>query len=272
CRGMAGTTPAVSLLTIFAVFGYMIVSEGWHGHLRTETLTLLDENAHHAVTIGRTGFYSPLTPGGGLHFSPETELLAQTGSVEEASYYRGPGKPHGGGSGSSCSPDSTQEQHPSPGCINARIPAHFTARKCETRRERVTIAKNKDGLLTVVNGLGADMRSFEYADEKGRLHRTTGGVPSGGQGVLTPTGESVAPETAETAWRRLYTSDWSQSIRTLPGKTKAFLRPRTYLAVLDDAPFLEDGLPSTKNRKCTSVVLGLHSPSPLAGEGQGGGD
>jgi hypothetical protein len=255
---MLWTIPAVSLLTIFAVFGYMIVSEGWHGHLRTETLTLLDENSHHAVTIGRTGFYSPLTPGGGLHFSPETELMPQTGSVEETSYYptRGRGS-RAAGPGSSCSLDWTQEQHLSRGWINARIPAHFTVRKCETRRERVTIAKNKDGLLTVVNGLGADMKSFELADEKGKLYRTAGGVSPGGQGVLTPTGESIAPESAETAWRRLYTGDWSQSIRTLPGRTKEFLRPRTYLAVLDDAPFLEDGLPSTKNRKCTSVVLGL---------------
>src|SRR5262249_57686222 len=124
CRGMAGTTPAVSLLTIFAVFGYMIVSEGWHGHLRTETLTLLDENSHHAVTIGRTGFYSPLTPGGGLHFSPETELMPQTGSMEEASIYTRGRRPSSG-SGSSCSLDWTQAQHLSRGWVNARTPAHF---------------------------------------------------------------------------------------------------------------------------------------------------
>ncbi|MGH7225580.1 MAG: hypothetical protein ACRELF_20375, partial [Gemmataceae bacterium] len=40
------TTPAISLCTCLAVFGSMLISEGWQGQLRTETLTLLDETTH----------------------------------------------------------------------------------------------------------------------------------------------------------------------------------------------------------------------------------
>src|SRR5207244_58111 len=71
------TIPAIALVTCVAVFGYATFGEGWGGHSRTETLTILDEHSHRATTIGWTGFYTPLTPGDGLHFNSETELIPQ---------------------------------------------------------------------------------------------------------------------------------------------------------------------------------------------------
>jgi hypothetical protein len=36
-----------------------------------------------------------------------------------------------------------------------------------------------------------------------------------------------------------------------------FLTPLSYVAVLEEAPFVEDGLRNARNRKCRSIVLGI---------------
>ena len=38
---------------------------------------------------------------------------------------------------------------------------------------------------------------------------------------------------------------------------KDHLYPRTYLAQVEDSPFLEDGLRDAKSRKCRSIVIGF---------------
>src|SRR5205807_2362189 len=102
-------------------------------------------------------FYSPLTPGDGLHFGPETELTFQGG---EDIYYgkRGYGyeeEPRGGGKAFTL--DWSIDQHLARGWVSARLPAHFRLRKSEVQRERVTVHRDKDGNLSAVNGLGAEI-------------------------------------------------------------------------------------------------------------------
>src|SRR5205823_12860439 len=92
------TVPLLSGFTVLAVFGYMLLSEGWSRHLRIETITVLDESTLRAATVGWTAFYSPVTPGDGLHFSYDTEVTLQgdAGEMEDIYYGRG----HRGGSSS----------------------------------------------------------------------------------------------------------------------------------------------------------------------------
>ena len=68
------TVPAFSLVTCVLLFGYMMLTEGWHGHVRADSVTVLDEARQRGATVGWLGFYSPTTPGGGLQFSDDTEL------------------------------------------------------------------------------------------------------------------------------------------------------------------------------------------------------
>src|SRR5439155_282988 len=70
------TVPLISLCTCVAVFGYMVLAEGWQGHARIESVTILDqtEPEPRANTLGRCGLYSPITPGDGLRFSLATEI------------------------------------------------------------------------------------------------------------------------------------------------------------------------------------------------------
>jgi hypothetical protein len=244
------TVPAISAATCAAVFGYMLVSEGWSGQLRTEGLTVLDETSHRASSIGWTGFYAPLTPGDGLHFSTETELLPQIGH-DPYSYRSSPR-----GSGVSGTLDWSEGQHLAKGWVTPRVPAHFMLRKSEARRERIPIRKDKNGTLTMVNGLGADVRKLWYADETGALYEA-GPITSGAQAVLTPAREKLTDKTNAYRLRSLFASDWVRIAQTAPTGVKNLLCRHSYLAELDESPFIEDGMRSAKTRKCRSVVIGF---------------
>lgn len=246
---MLWTVPLISSMTCVAVFAYMLVVEGWHGQLRTEGITILDEGSRRAASIGWTAFYTPLTPGDGLHFSNDTELVPQ---IAQDSWHRG---------GSARAIDWTQEQHLTSGWVPARTPAHFLVRKCETRRERVTLNRESDGSLTLVNGLGAPVTEFWYADDQKRLYRA-GPVPAGEKAIMKPTGETLAAEPALDVWRQVLAGDWLMTRKNAKENPKDFLVPRSYLAALEETPFFEDGLRQTRSRKCSSIVVGLPSHDP----------
>jgi hypothetical protein len=240
------TVPTISLVTILAVFGYMLLLEGWSGHLRTEALTILDETSHRAATIGWMAFYTPVTPGDGLHFDYDTEVTPQIGS----DMYRGriSGGPH--------DIDWTSDQHLTRGWVSARIPAHFKLRKCAVRRERVTVGPGPDGALTAANGLGAEVSRLHYADEQGRVYRA-GPIPAGARAVLAATGETLPADREWEEARALYAGDWVGLVASAARTPTRLLGPRCYLAELDSAPFVEEGLRNVKTRACRSVVLGI---------------
>ena len=172
---MFWTTPVISLMTCFAVLVYATFAEGWDRHARTEGLTILDERTHRATTIGWTAFYSSLTPSDGLHFSYETELTPQIASREIG--------------GTPRSVDWTHDQHLESGWMTARVPAHFMLRKSEVRRERVTVRRGTNNRLSVVNGLGAEIRQFWLADKDGTVYFGVD-IPAGAETELSSRTES----------------------------------------------------------------------------------
>jgi hypothetical protein len=245
---MLWTVPAISLVTCLAVFGYMLLLEGWEGHLRTEGLTILDQTTHRATTIGLTAFYSPVTPSDGLHFGPDTELSPQL--ADDAYPYR-----RGGGAARTIDWGHGEDQHLSKGWVTARTPAYFMVRKSEVRRERVSVSRGPDGTLTMVNGLGAEIQDFWYADENNWLY-SAGPVASGSRVVLTATGKQLTGRPVE-ALRQVYQRDSLTNINNLSKSPQTWLLPREYLATLEASLFIEDGLAKAKTRKTRAVVLGI---------------
>ena len=151
---MLWTVPVISLTTCFAVFLYATFSEGWNRYIRTEGLTILDQRSNRATSIGLTAFYSALTPGDGLHFGYETELIPQIFNATPIPR----------------TVDWTHDQHLGRGWIAARVPVHFKVRKTEVRRERVTVRRGEAARLNIVNGLGADIDQFWLADTDGTIY------------------------------------------------------------------------------------------------------
>jgi hypothetical protein len=246
---MLWTVPAISLLTCVAVLGYMFVDEGWAAHVRTETFTILDENAHQASTLGWIGYYAPVVPSDGLHFSPQTELTPQL----RPRTFRMDSRPH--------SLDWTEEQHLASGWLTARLPAHFLARKNERRLERVMVSK-KDGVWTMVNGLKADIRQITFMGSGRGMGKgvpckvyTAENVPAGQQAVLKV--RDATAMATQSRLRELYRRDWLSEIRAARAEPDRYLRPGCYLAVLEANPFLEEGLRNPGHRKALALVCGI---------------
>jgi hypothetical protein len=110
--------------------------------------------------------------------------------------------------------------------------------------------------VTAVNGLGADMQKLWYADEQGRVYGA-GPLTAGAKAVLTLTGEQLEDKTAKKAARAVYAEDWIRVYSPVAANPKNHLSPRSYLAQVEDSPFLEDGLRDAKTRKCRSIVIGF---------------
>ena len=243
------TVPAFSLLTCGIVFGYSILSEGFRGSWRLQAMTVLDETTHRATSIGWMGFYSPLTPAGGLRSSYETELTPQLRQDDWRSRARG-----------SRTIDWTNGQHLASGWVQARVPAYFKFRKSEARRQRLAIETDDDGRIVVVNGLGADISRLHLADAAGRIH-VGGAIPAGAKAILGPTDKRVD---GTKALATVYIQRWPQSIKQISDRPAAFLRPGTYLAELVDSPFVETPLKGARATKFQVIVYGI---SGKAGHG-----
>jgi len=244
---MLWTVPAVALVTCLAVFLYALLAEGWSGHTRTAAVTILDQRNHRAATIGLAGFYSPLTPGDGLHFSRDTEAVPQWGDMHDYRGRRGTPEAHW-----------SQDQHLRGGWISARVPVHFRLRKAETRRERLDVAAAPDGTVIVVNGLGARIRRLHLADANGRIHEATD-VKPGAQAVLKATSQRTRLDRAATL-SSLQTMLVNGPVYTLKGLADSqgdFLLPSTYVAELDGAPFVESALAGAEDEESRSVVYGI---------------
>jgi hypothetical protein len=241
---MLWTVPAISFLTCLLVFGYMLIAEGWRGNRRTVALTVLDESTHRATTVGWVGYYTPMTPGDGLHFSSDTELSLMRGEELRAS----------------CTVDWSRDQHLVSGWVPARVPAHFMFRKSEAaRRERVVFERGNDGSASAANQLGADVKRLWYADEQGRVW-SADAIPAGGRVTLRDTGRTLPQDAGPGGRKKLrdpYAADWLHSVDQLLADPDQYLAPGRYVAELEDSPFADKGLESAQPRKCKAVVLGI---------------
>jgi hypothetical protein len=241
------TTPAISLATCVAVFGFMIASEGWEGRLRIETFTFLDESTHRAITVGWTGVYTPLTPADGLHFSYDTEVIPQRVFEDYNDQSR------------SCTIDWTQDQHFASGWVEARVPAIFRVRKSELRRERITLRPDTDGSWIMKNFLPVDVRRFSYVDEKWQLHQAEN-VAAGAEAKLKQSEKEGIVAIANMA-NPLSSSGWKNNMDQLAANPQRYLRPGTYLAEVDDSPFLENCLRNARQRKAHALIVGIRPKS-----------
>jgi hypothetical protein len=241
------TVPLIALLTGGLMFGYSVVSEGFEGHCRTATLTLLDETTGRATSLGWAAYYSPLATREGLRFSYQTELNPQI-SADRGYSYRASESTSG-----NRTVVWTEDQHLASGWLAARVPVHFTFRKSEVRRERLAVHTGAGGKLTVVNGLGAPIKQLTLADRDGRL-LAAANIPAGAEVAL----DLLDIKAGATQNRRsLYKAAWLSGVRTLADSPRDYLQPQTYVAVLDGSPFTDNAMPAAREQGSIAVVYGI---------------
>jgi hypothetical protein len=240
---MLWTVPVIALAACLAVTGFALLGEGVAATSRAETFTILDESSHRATTVGWTAFYAPIAPRDGLHFGYDTELAPV---APEMWRYRG--------GGSDRTIDFSNDQHLDSGWITARVPAYFKFRKSETRRERLAIRRSGDS-ISVVNGLGADIRALWLADRDGKIYSARE-IRAGAETKLGTASFVVAENKA--SLREVFTDGyWLGAMKAVETNPQRYLAPGCYLAALDATPFVEEGLKGVETRKARSLVYGV---------------
>jgi hypothetical protein len=167
------------------------------------------------------------------------------------------------GQGTAREVDWTQGQHLGRGWASARVPAHFSVRKAESRRERLQVERSGES-LEVVNGLGAAITSLWMADTSGRLYQASG-IAAGQKAQLTAAPESAGPagDTGPAALRTDLAVTLFQDMSLSNAAT--YLAPGTYLATLDRNPFVENPLgpkATSARTRAIAVVYGVLEAQP----------
>ncbi len=242
------TIPTMSVLTTLAIVCYMLLSEGITPTARVGGITILDERTRRAATLGFNGFYCPLSPRGGLHYGYNTEVTPRAFT----SGFRMGGSPPR-------AVDWTTHQHLYDGWVQPRVPAYFALRTSEARTERLHIRKEADGILTIVNGLGADISRLLVTDAAGIVYECSE-IPAGGRGAARPVqGVSARPRTGPRLGRILGSGLWYPGFfDDPPAADRKILGRETYLAFLEGAPFVENGLRGRARLNASSVVYGCY--------------
>lgn len=244
---MLVTVPVISLLTCGGVFVYAVVSEGWTPNVRVGTVTLLDEKARRAVTVGGIGYYCPMAPSGGLHFTTDTELTPHVGQFNNMGFGYG-----GGGDQSiSGTVDWTQDQHLEGSWIQARVPLHFSVRKVQRSRLRLTFSGTTDA-RKVANGLGVDIERLLVVDHDGQVYRARN-VAAGAEATLERTGLTSGVGEVSGA---LGDEDPLKVAGKMARYPDQYLRRNCYLAITRSA-LVETGLDDPEMHHTLGIVYGL---------------
>ncbi|MBN1788019.1 MAG: hypothetical protein JW806_06450 [Sedimentisphaerales bacterium] len=247
---MLWTVPAVSILTSAAVFAYAICTEGLDSNYRNRTITILNQVFNNATTIGINAFYCPLTPRQGLHYDYETELTP----IGIDTWRRG----------SSRVLDWTNDQHLETGWIMGRVPAYFLLRKGRVTAENINIIPNSTNELLAENHFDDDISKLWYADKNGKIYSAQN-ISAGTKIKLTLTEKLLSESYQNDTWRNIYSRNWANSYDRIIAKPEKYLRPGTYIAVLEASPFIEQPLKKAKiQKKSESLIIGIVE-SPLDG-------
>ncbi|MBB6428838.1 hypothetical protein [Algisphaera agarilytica] len=237
------TIPAIAFVFAGAVLAYSILSEGVRPRAKTVAVTVLDQTTRQAVTLGFTGYYAPLTPGDGLRFGERTMITPQNSDSGYYGYNRG--RPR--------TIDVTNGQHLSRGWVVARVPAHFDLRTVEDRRERLDITRAEDGGLAVVNGLGLPIKRLILVDAQGQMYEAPS-IAAGGS-VDAERIERKAVD-RESVMEKLSEVGAIYTVNDLEKAPELYASRSTYVAILDDASFVEPGLADLTDHETRAVVVG----------------
>ena len=234
------TTPVIAVFFSLAVVLYSFFSEGWYSRVRNNTLTILDENARLAATIGLQGYYCPLPPRG-FHFSDSTCFVA----LGNAAASRG------------CGIDWNDGQHLSSDWIRSRIPEYFLVRRAEPRRERLQILSAAPDQIEVLNGIGTTLTELRAVDPAGTEYQTGEPVPPGQKAILRRIPRAARHTAATEFYPRKIAGSFINGLGNYQELTTR-LRPGTYCAKMEKTPFLPPGIKPGELREF-SYLYGIFS-------------
>jgi tetratricopeptide (TPR) repeat protein len=272
------TVPLLALVTSGALFGYSLASDGFAVRTRVRSVTRLDQNRSEGVSLSRISYYAGLAPAGGLHFSTDTAVYPLDPDDEPSGYRV---------------LHWTEQQNLTSGWLQSRTPAQLLTISARPMGEHLVIATDVAGALRITNNLGAAIQLLVLCDADGALYtlnnlgvgvRATAGSESseaakqlvreliGRQRLETPqeiqdraARGPIFPWSPRYYQSREVTAVWGSGLLeealrqvTSIDPSQPFLLPKTYLAITERPPFLELGVPSTRDEGSLYVILGSY--------------
>jgi hypothetical protein len=239
--------PLFSLLFTGAIISYALLAEGITPVMRRQALTLLDQPNQRAVTYGALGIYCPMSLRNGLRFDNGSEITPMSEFIHATI-------------------EIGNDQHYRNGWLKPRVPSFFRIRRSERRAERLVVKTNDDGTLEIVNGLGANITHLQLCDATGRIYKTTD-VAAGAKHILregSARSDAMAHPLTTLNMHKVMKIDagWNivQIVKEIEAdKTDFATSPGTYIALLEDTPFIENPLAGERNKGyARSVVWGRY--------------
>ncbi|HJQ37933.1 MAG TPA: hypothetical protein VKB93_12415 [Thermoanaerobaculia bacterium] len=237
-----GTLPLLAIVTTVTVVGALILNEGFARIQRTTTVTMLDEQHGEAATIGWIGFYATFPPNGEVRFDYDSEVQPLFPTKDART-------------------DWTDGQRFLSGWVGSRVPSHFTLRKSEPRRERVPI-RIQGGRVYALNGLGVPITKLEVALADGSVFEAQQLAP--GKEVTLRRNGTIPGAWKDPALLPGASTTWYSLASRVSNESREYLRPGTYIAVLDKSPFVEQALEDPSRVTTQAVVIGTMKRMPNA--------
>jgi len=246
------SVPLFSVVMSLIIVVYASLAEGLVYKIRLDGLTILDQIHHRASSVGWLGYYSSLSRHDGMHFDLSCELSPHLRRQQYYYSYRNRDNRIGR------EVSFTEGQHLGRGWIQARVPSYFIMRRSETRRERLAV--NVEGeTMTVVNGLGADIRRLVVVDGDGRRYEG-GAIAAGAQMQLTRDTSIPDPNQENRHWdNQFYQTTWLNSLKRIhdcQDLDRIGVRPGCYVAEMEGNSFIASGVENAQEDR-KGVVYGI---------------
>ena len=152
------TVPAAALLITLSLIGYALLTDGISVRARTRSITLVDQQAAHAVTWERQSYYAGLAPSGGLSFPADVAVFPL--DADPIARFGGRGQPREVSWG--------QEQRLQQGYLGSRNTAQFLLQRSRPSELGLEVNRDPDGTVMVKNKLHGEILHLLLRDNAGR--------------------------------------------------------------------------------------------------------
>lgn len=236
------TTPLLGILFSGALILYFFLSEGVSARGRIQAVTLLNETTKRATTLAVDGVYCPIPPRDGLVYGNEWEVAWKDNS-------------RGYGPNSTAGMFRLGAVQQLDGFVSARVPFAASMRGSRHAAERLPVTVGAGGVVEVVNGLGAALKTLRVVLPDGRefaagAEAAGPEIAAGAKARLVP---AAAVKTASTPLANIVTRcGWVENV--LPDRIA--LQNGWYVAELSRAVFAQKGLPCARYQE-RQIVIGV---------------
>ncbi|MDA1013862.1 MAG: hypothetical protein O3A00_05335 [Planctomycetota bacterium] len=265
--------PVIAVVTSLVLFGYSTIAHGLGVRSRIRSMTLLDQRTHQAVSMSRVSLYAGMSPSEGLKFSRDSAVFPIYNDDQE----------HEGGT-----LDWTDRQAMRSGWLPSRTMTQFQVTTPREIRGRLNIGAPANDSLEVANGLEWNIKSIVICGDDGQLYAGEN-LAADGSSTLPlardlqlvtlaqiinsePDGLPKNLEHRRSIFdgfsnRRYYhrrETSMSNSVMEahisaiLRISTQPILKPRSFVAILEDNPGIEVGVEETSETGSLHLLRGVY--------------